>query len=187
MYNDLPTHLTRFLDTDGDGTGTHGATGDYSSSAEEFYYQVPSGKVATIHRIIIAIGDASTIATDKYGGADALTNGITVKVTDSDDTLIQFLNNGNLIPVKTNADWAKLCYDFSIYDTGAGQNSDYALFRWTFSRSGMPLVLTNQDKFVVTLNDDFTDLTDHTFMIQGYETSSNNKAEINRIRNDRFN
>jgi hypothetical protein len=182
----LPSHINQFLDTTGDGTGTIGATGDWSLSSEEFIYQVPSGKIAEIQRMIICIGDDTQVGTDKYGGATALTNGITIKLTKSDGTLIQFLNNGGLHPIKTSADWAKLCYDFKIYDTGTGQNTDYALYRWTFSRAGMPLVLSDGDKLVVTLNDNFTPLTDHRFLVEGLQFYEN-KSEINRIRNDRYN
>jgi hypothetical protein len=182
-----PLPLYDFM-TEAAGGTLYLGTGNYSGgNTTDFAYQTGTGEISVIHRLIISIGDSTAIRTDGYGGRAGLTGGITVKVEKEDGTTVVDLNDGNLIPIKTTADWAKLCYDLSIFDTGAGLNSDYALIRWTFSRAGMPIILDDRDKLVITLNDDFVDLTDHTFKIQGYKFSQNNKAEVNRLMNKRYN
>jgi hypothetical protein len=180
-----PLPLYDFM-TEAAGGTLYLGTGNYSSPVD-FAYQTGTGEISVIHRLIVSIGDSTTIKTDCYGGGSALSNGITVKVEKEDGTTVVDLNDGNLVPIKTTADWAKLCYDLNIFDTGAGQNTDYALIRWTFSRAGMPIILYDRDKLVITLNDNFTGLTDHTFKIQGYKFSENNRAEVNRLMNKRYN
>lgn len=182
--SELPTHLHQYLDTTGDGSGTILATGDYSSTSDDFIYQVPSSKIAILQRLIITIGDGSNPRPDRYGQNLIITNGMNIKLTESDDTLITYLGHSNAHPIITNANWASLCYDMSFHTVGSGDN--YVMFRWTFSKAGMPLILSDGDKLVITLNDDFTGLTDHRFMVQGLE-NGDTKAERNRIRNYRFN
>jgi len=162
---------------------TSDVIGDYSSAPVDFIYQVPSGKIAALTRVIIRISDGSSIDPDVYGGLTApLTNGITVSVKRSDDSVLQYLHSNTVSdvvgavasPIKENADWASLCYDFSIVPDSGGSKEDLALYRWTFARAGMPLILSNQEKFCVTVNDDFTGGADpplihHTFTLQGLE------------------
>ena len=156
--------------------------GDYSSAPVDFIYQAPSGRIAALTRVIIRMADSTSLDPDVYaggslgGGVDVLTNGITVSVKRSDDSVIQYLHSNtvsNVVgaapePIKINADWASLCYDFNIVpDTGNQQ--DIGLFRWTFARAGMPLILSNQEKFCITVNDNFTGIIEQTFTLQGLE------------------
>jgi hypothetical protein len=161
---------------------TSDVTGDYSSAPVDFIYQVPSGKIAALTRIIIRISDGTTIDPDVYGGlASPLTNGITVSVKRSDNSVLQYLHSNTVSDVvgsaaktiKENAEWAALCYDYLIVPDSGGLKEDLAMYRWTFARAGMPLILSNQEKFCITANDNFTDLIHHTFTLQGLEAPEN--------------
>lgn len=157
------------------------ATGDYSTISNNFVYQVPSGRIAAITRMIIFIGDVGDFDPDVYGaGSDPLTNGVEVLVTNSNDTTIQYITSNSVAgtvgqyshPIKTNGDWQALCYDFH-FRADVGNQEDIGVFRWTFARAGMPLILSNQEKFCIKLNDDFSGLVDHRFTIQGLEAPEN--------------
>ena len=159
--------LFRYVDTDGDGTGTKNAVGNYASAAETFYIAPPATKVFYIHRLIVTITDAGAPDSGKYGNNIVLTNGILASVTNN-STEIDLCDG---VPVKTNADWGRMCYDMKPDTFGAGNDS--VTVRWTFSKSGQPLILAGDrsDQFTITLNDDFSDLIGHYFMIQGYSAT----------------
>ena len=156
-------YLYRYLDTNGDGSGTKQATGDYSTTPTSFYIKPANGDIYLIERAIVHIRDSAGYRADRYGDMpQALTNGIEVKM----------FRNGNVsddltdgIPVKVNADWGRLCYDVSPVAFGAG--NDFLQARWTFAKSGQPLKLGSNQSLHFMLNDDFTRLIEHTFMIQG--------------------
>lgn len=153
--------LLRFLDTNGDGTGTKEALGDYSSAAEEFYIECPAGETYEIARLIIYIEDGAGMDIGKYGNITALTNGIEFEANLGGEALS--LDDG--IPVKTNGDYKSLCYDQQIDGTGSG--NDVCAVRWTFTKKGIPITLAAGDKLIVKLNDSFIGLVHHTFFTQG--------------------
>jgi len=161
--------IFRYLDTVGDGSGIKNAMGDYSGAVEEFLY-IAGGPAATgrvdLHRLVIFVRDSGLFTADSYGALAALTNGIEIEVRDSDDNILVDLTDG--VPVKSNAQWCRVCYDSILQDYGAAGDS-YVVTRWTFTRSGSPLALKAGDRLVVKLNDDLTGLIDHTFMIQGIQ------------------
>ena len=157
--------LTRYLDTNGDGTGTKDAVGDYSSAAETFFITPPAGKKYTISRMLIGVQDSGSFDAVKYGNGVTLTNGIGVATTDATVGVTVDLLDGTLI--KSNAAWGFLCYDADVKSWGAGD--EFLLVRWSFDKSGVLLTLTENDALVVELNDDFTGLNAHMFLVQGYE------------------
>ena len=62
------TPLFRYLDTDGDGTGTKDASVDYSGSPEtELFIAPPSGKIYTINQMLISIVDTGAFDAGDYG------------------------------------------------------------------------------------------------------------------------
>lgn len=141
------------------------AIGDYSSTVAKFTFTVPSGRVAELERMIVYIEDAGAPDSGKYGNSVVLANGIKVYVRDADDEIVLDLTPDEAI--KTNADWGALCYDVSLLSWGTG--NDTVVVRWTFAKSGAPLYLKGRDGHYLTaeLNDDFTDLISHRFLIQG--------------------
>lgn len=160
------TPLFRHLDTNGDGTGTIVANGNYSGAAEIFYIQPGAGEIYRLQRMIVSLEDTNGFSAQEYGNlGSALTNGITVRVQNDSGTVYE-LTDGD--PVKTNAKWGAFCYDVDLKTWGAGD--EFLLVRWTFSRTGQPMRLVgdNNERLEVVLNDDFSGLVDQTFIVQGY-------------------
>jgi hypothetical protein len=152
-----------YLDTVGDGSGTKNAIGNYLSTAEEFLYTA-YGQGVAVNRLIIMIEDGTGIRAERYASlAQALTNGVTIYTKDADGNTMEDLTAG--IPIKQNAQWGALCYDVELREWGAG--NEFILVRWTFGHAGNPLHLDAYESIVVGLNDDFTEVVTHTFMIQG--------------------
>lgn len=156
--------LRRFLDTNGDGSGTKNANGNYSSAEEIFYIQPPAHQNYLLYRMMAYVKDSGTFDSGSYGNGITLTNGIAVRV--SDDSGVQHdLTDG--VPVKTNPDWRQHCFDAEPSSYGLG---DEALgVRWTFTRGGPPILLegANGDRLEVVLHDDFSGLITHTFKVEG--------------------
>ena len=144
---------------------TTNAVGDYSSAVEQFTFTVPSGRVAEIERMIIFLSDVGTFPSDKYGYNVVLANGVRIYVRDANDDIILTLDAGH--PITKNADWAAMCYDTNFISLGQGEDS--LAVRWTFAKSGAPLYLKgrNGHYLSVELNDDYTGLVEHHFLIQG--------------------
>jgi len=157
--------ISRFLDTNGDNTGTTNANGDYSSASGEFYIQPPAGEYYDIHRMIVSIGDTKGMSAEEYGNLGAaLTNGITLKLLGAGDALItQFTP----IPAKSNASWGIFCYDVDVKSWGTSPTDELLVARWTFTKSGRPIRLADNNKLMITCDDDLQGLITHYFLVQG--------------------
>lgn len=161
---DPTRHIFRFLDTNGDGSGTENANGDYSSTPGVFYFQNVN-RGALINRMNVSVYDTKGIEAEEYGNlGSALGNGIRVQVTDSDDNEIVAVDGG--LAITFNAGWAFNNYDVSLVDFGNTTN-EAVLCRWSFYKSGLPLMIPAGYKFKVTCNDDLQGLITHYFKIDG--------------------
>jgi len=163
----IEDNLYRYLDTNGDGTGTKQAIGDYSVTPTDFYIQPASGEIYIIHRLIAIIRDTSGAAARDYGNiTDGLTNGILVR-TYRDGVMENDLTDN--LPIRSNGEWARVCFDVELKTWSTGD--EILTVRWTFNNSGNPITLNGgkKEKLVLTLNDDLTGLIQHTFQIQGYK------------------
>lgn len=158
----------RFLDTLGNGLGTKDATGNYSSTDTPFFIETTDPKEQLVlHRVMCYVEDSGgspSLAT--YGGLTALTDGIVCRVTYRDGTVID-LTNG--VPIQSNSEWARICYDVEIATFPAGNN--YVHARWTFARSGWPIVLNAFDKLEFVMRDNLSSYVEHSFLVQGYAIS----------------
>lgn len=162
-------YFSRFLDITGLGTGNKNAAGDYSSGVQDFKIAPRSNKIFRIASLTVFIQDSEDIAQSGYGAVSGLTNGIRVFVTsDRNETL--YLDDGE--PIKTIMHWTQrssnLNNDFSITTP-----RNPILLRWNFLEAGVHVRLNGflNEALVVRLNDDFSDLTDHKFLVQGYQES----------------
>jgi hypothetical protein len=153
----------RHLDTNGDGTGTKEMTGNYALSPEEFFFEADN--VTFLYRMIVQYQDAGNIIARQYGAGIVLANGIDMEVRDRDDNVLIDLLDG--IPITGNDDWAHVCYDLTI-GSALGSEKLFAA-RWTFAKSGCPIVLKPGEKLVARFNDDFSGLISQTYMVQGYK------------------
>lgn len=166
MENNTHQNLTlhRYLDTNGDGTGTKNAIGDYSSAEEIFYIQPPTGIVYRLSRMLVGIEDA-LINWGFYGGLAALTEGIVVRVS-NDSGVITDLTDA--MPIKKNAQWGENCFDADL-KAAPGAGNDFFQVRWSFFWSGQILRLDGDknERLEVVLNDSFVGIVDHTFKVDG--------------------
>lgn len=150
---------------------TYSAAGDYSVTDERFEWGPPAGEVWHLERMIVLIADAGNADAGEYGNLGAaLTNGINVEFLTSTSTVVQTLNG--LKPIKTNGDWAGLCYDERNLGLGGAGDDAYTV-RWTFSRGlggkGIRLYGDDSDRLSIHLQDNFSGLSDHTFFIDGFK------------------
>ena len=162
----MAKHIYHFLDTVGDGSGTYQAIGDYSGTPTSFkFIGDGSDRTASINRMIVLIGDSGAFDSDKYGNGIALTNGIKLHLRAvSDDAIIETFTPK---PIKTNTEWGGVCYDFKVINEGIGD--DFGVVRWTFGNSGYPIkVVPGETYLSLDLEDNFSGLTAHTFVIEGY-------------------
>ena len=115
--------------------------------------------------MIVFIQDTGAFDSDKYGNGIALANGIQVRVQDDSETISDMTND---LPIKTNTHWARMCYDIDLNTFGVGD--EVMVVRWTFNKAGQFIRLdgSQNERLEVVLNDDFSALVDHTFLIQGY-------------------
>ena len=161
------------LSTNGDGTGTIEMTGDYSSTATEFSYDSKAVAALSaqtenydlVSRILVFVQDSGAFDAEKYGNNIDLTNGIDIKVVDSEDNLLMQVTPA---PIKTSGDWAALCHDVVYQEFGTGDK--FLTARWTFSKfaSDDGLRLNVGDRLVVTVNDLMTGLVHHRITAQGH-------------------
>lgn len=158
-------HINILLSSNGDGTGTTNANGDYSSTPLSLKYSDgDASDTCLIHRLIVMIEDAGSFDSGKYGNNITVTNGIRVYVRDSEDNILEELT---AFPITTNGEWGGHCHDITVHSFGSG--NEVMSVRWTFSKSGQPVILnyTDGEYLEVYLNDDFSGLLKHYFLIQG--------------------
>jgi hypothetical protein len=154
-----------------DGADSTNVIGNYASAPDTFYIAPSAGEVYRISRLIVHLEDTVGIDADAYGNAITLTNGIQVKQIEDNGggstVLITDFTSG--IPVKTNGDWAAMCYDAALLTWGSG--NEHFVVRWTFSKSGQYVRLDGDqnDQLIVIVNDDLTGLVNHNFLVQGYK------------------
>ncbi len=169
----MSTPVTQYLDTDGDGTGTNNAIGDYTTP-DDFYMQPAAGEDVLVARLIVHIADA-TIKAGDYGALSALSNGVDLTVV-LDGTTFN-LDGG--VAVTTNAGWGSLCFDVEQKSWSASPTQESLVIRYTFdkffhdqarpasAKDGILLQGHRDDKLVITLSDNLTGLAIHRFMAQG--------------------
>lgn len=164
---------SEFLTLNADGA-TVEANVNGSVTPQHFIIAPPSGEVWIVNRLIPYIADGGTMDSDEYGNLGAaLTNGIQVRIFKNGTT-----DAGDLIRdmtaikrIKTNGGWGERCYDVSRLPS-SGSGADAYVARWTFwnDNAGEPYRLIGElgHRVVVTINDDLTGLTEHTFRLGCY-------------------
>ena len=151
-------------------TGAVEAIGDYSSTGSNHTFTIaPStGEIMDVTRMMTFVRDTGIFAAEKYGYMTALTNGIEIRKADSTSSTGTLIDLTDSLPVKTNAEWGRLCYDATISEFGTGDEFLHA--RWTFAKFGAPIRLVgdNGEFFEVSFHDSCTGLVQHNFTAQGF-------------------
>lgn len=152
------------MDTVGNGSGTNNANGDYSLAEEQFLLKDSARDSVEIERMIVLIENVGAMDAAKYGNDITLTNGIILNLRDSGDVLLETYT---AFPVKTNSEWAGQCHDMVLHTFGIG--NEIITVRWTFSKAGQPITvdLGAGEYLEMLLNDDFSGLVKHQFLLQG--------------------
>ena len=157
--------LTRALDTNGDGSGTSNANGDYSGAEEVFYIQPPAGVTFYLSAVNISIEDTNDFDGGMYGSNIVLTNGISMRIVNDAGRNNDLMDN---YTVKTNGNWGSLCHDINYESFGTGSN--LLGVRWSFKDFGQFIQLDGDKggRLEVVLHDDFTGLVSHHFFVNGF-------------------
>jgi hypothetical protein len=162
------SNLYRYLDTVGNGSGTKNHIAATYAATQGIAKIAPEpGSVFKIHRMIVSLEDTSGMIAGGYGDIGSpLSEGITVKVGNRDGVKLD-LTDG--VPIKTNSGWGRLCYDVDIKSWGTTPTNELLVVRWTFSKSGAPIVLNGRkgEYLYVTFDDDLDELISHYFLVQG--------------------
>jgi len=164
----VPQPVYQYLQS---STGGINAVGNYStgaggSSGATFTLSPSTSEVYRVNRMLIHIQDTGIFDAEAYGARAALTNGVTVRIA-TDTGTVWDLTDGD--PVKSNAQWGKLCYDVRTDAWGVGDV--FLSARWTFANGGYPLRIdgTVGQRFEVYLQDSTTDLNSHQFYVHGHQ------------------
>jgi len=155
--------FSRYLDTNGDGTGTKNAIGNFAGAVTDFFISPAARTQLVIARLIIQVSDVGPIVPAGYGNLAALVNGISL-LHFHDTTLFADYMDG--LPVTTNGNWARTSYDVD-YQLAGGIGENYIETRWSFNRASDGIVLHQEDSLVMRLNDNFTGIESQTFCAQG--------------------
>ena len=160
------TPAIRFLTSVGDGTGTYNLNGNYATTPLQAFYRPPPAKKFYINSFSIQISDNTAFNQLDYGGiTGGLLNGVSLSMQANNITA-DFLNG---IKIKQNYEWFSFTPAVPLSTFANVQNQTMVVNIQVAEHFGLPLVLngTTQDKFFVTLNDDFTGLVSHTFLLRG--------------------
>lgn len=156
--------IHQFLDVNGDETGATNFNGNYSVTPITAFIQPPAGEVYVITHLLIAVTD-NLVDVDGYGNIGPLSNGYDIQVVSSADDVIVNLNGA--LKINSHLDLSTRYYHTRYISTGTGSNS--MVHNINFEEDGQPVILKNQQKLRIVLNDDFTGLVDHSFYANGYK------------------
>ena len=162
-------HLSRFLDTNGDGTGVKDASVDHSGAAEEYKIEPAATKIYYIAKLVVSVTDGGTWTAAVFGGGTALTNGVIIKTIDADGPtdLVDFTDN---VPIKTNGQWYDNVNDVVQHQIGAGDEQLIAVIDFVRDYGGyLRLDGADNEFLAAVLNDDFSTLTSLYFHATGFE------------------
>jgi len=155
----------RYADVVGDGTGNANANGNYVTPTD--FKVVPgAGQILRIARFILMVEDSGSFDSGYYGNGLTLTNGLKPYV--ERNGVRQYIVSGGQPPILTSGDVAGFCHDLDLRSWGSG--NQFLTARWTLTKAGQFLRLDgdNNDEWGVELQDDFSGLVKHRFMVQGY-------------------
>ncbi len=159
------TPFARFLDTNGDGTGNSNGTGNFSAIPTKFFITPSPGNLFVLTSFSINISNSgSKWSVSDYGDiSGGVTNGVIVRQVLKGITTDIF----GARRMKTNRDWLAA---FQILHTFQGNKSDDIFLKVSTifpENSGDYLLLRDNDELGVILNDNFSALDEHSFVVRG--------------------
>lgn len=160
--------LVRYLDVDGDGGGSRAGNVDGSVTPVVLKLAPGAGEVFVITRLFVTIADSGTFNTSTYGALATLGTGLDFAIHDGVGVVVDLLNGES---IKQHRDWDTAGGSTFLAVFGGGD--PYVTVSWSFLDNGNPLRLVGDDGqyLAVTINDDLTGLTGHSFVAHGYVES----------------
>lgn len=129
------------------------ATGNYSVTGTEWKTTVPTGKTWRVKKLVVSYTDTTGFSTSSYGNGITLSNGVDIYTTfpsgATDTGLVPF-------PIVNNSMWGNLgTYQYTT------MVEDQIVAELTFDN----LIVDEGGSIAIYLNDDFTGLTTHRFLV----------------------
>jgi len=157
------TFFTSFLTLD----GSNNANADYSSGVTEFSYtNTDPDNTLFIGDLVLNVKDDGPFNLNQYAGlGTTLTNGLNIYYTDTNGT-----NRRNIIGttynINKNSDYLNYTTDFNLLNNDTGESVLTVNLNFQKNHSNVRLGVT--DRIAVELNDNLTNLSEHTFSISGF-------------------
>jgi len=129
----------------------------------DYFVEALPGERLSIARIMIHVVDSGSFDSGSYGNGITVPNGIQV-----------FYRRNNIdidvtgeLPIKTNVDWSRWCYDLALSEFGGGNETLDA--RWSLNKYGTPygIVLEEGDRLGVRIRDNLSGLVEQTIIAEG--------------------
>jgi len=166
-------YISEFARPDNDGVSSPQATGDYRDAPDgqgltNFEFGPPAGEVWDVTRMIVYIQDDGVLDATDYGNNTALTEGIAVRVVRKADDEVRSQITG-FKPVTSNAEWAQYSSVVNVYTFGSSDQAISATIDFTVAGNPRGIRLDGDQNEVIriSLNDDLSDLAQHTFLFKG--------------------
>ena len=169
----MSDHIFRYLDTNGDGSGTDEVVSDHAVTPDDYFIECPPGSSQdyVIIRMMVYIQDTGSFDSGGYGNGSALSNGLKLLLINGNESPEYTEEDLTPKPITTNGEWAGQCHD--VDHQAYGQGDEYISARWTFAKSGRAILLKPGYKLVLRANDNFTGLVKHRFHVQGFKRIRN--------------
>jgi len=156
--------LHRYLDLNGNGTGSKDMQGVYTPVAPGIYYIEPGpAEVFVIDKLTILIRDNAILDMNTYGNNITLANGIIIRVMTGISTLMVDLTDG--VAIHNNGDYLDHCDDWDVKSTGGGQQHLQVI--WKFDKK-IRLDGANNDRLEFVIQDNISNISEHRGKVQGY-------------------
>ncbi len=146
---------------------TNNANNDYSGGVTEFIYtNTDANNTLFIGSLNIKIQDDGAFNLSEYANSgSSLTNGVNIYYTSATGTVRNDII-GTTFPIKKNSDYFNYTTEINIQDLGTGDSLIGIDLNFQKNRSNIKLGIT--DKIAIELNDDLSNLAEHTFQITGF-------------------
>ena len=155
-----PQPFINVLTVDGTPTGDFLANGDYSSTAQDFSFTCPPDVYVEVDELRIIVSDGGTPSRTEYGSLSA---GLAVGVRafyqqfgEPEEDVTPALR-----PIQANQDFERIATGLDLIKYSGTDSRAYSV-----PLNGA-IKLNPSDLFAIRLNDDFTGLVDHQFVIIG--------------------
>ena len=137
---------------------------DYSVTPRNAWLDNPFNTSIVVYRMLVEILGPGSLTATEYGTIATLPNGVSITYEREDGELVDLTADS---PIRRNVDWAAYAFNARPDTYGSGDNG--FSISWEFNQ-GDPtgLTLLPGRKIRAMLRDNFTALTLHRFLIQGY-------------------